>query len=329
MDNNNEIKITNPFEICKYTIEREVKEENYGKFVISPLEKGLGQTLGNSLRRTLLSLLPGTSVYCIEVEGAQHEFTALDGVREDLTQIILNLKDLIFKSDTVGDAEYTGTIKVEGTHEVTAADIDGLPHDFIVNPELVIAHVEDGGKLNMILHIKNGRGYVTSEDNKVLTTNFGNAIATDSDFTPITRVNYQVDSARVKQDSGFDKLTLEVWTNGSISPKDAVALASHMLIATFEPLLDLNDQAKNVDLEKTEAKVLEDTFEDLSIEDLDLSVRSYNCLKRASIANVYDLTQKTEAEMMKVRNLGKKSLKEVKDKLAEKGLSFKDDNKAE
>ena len=327
MDNNNEIKIAHPFERSNYKIEREIEEENYGKFVVSPLEKGLGQTLGNSLRRTLLSLLPGTSVYCVKVEGAQHEFTALEGIREDLTQIILNLKDLILKSDTKAEADYVGTLNISGEHEVVAGDIELPTGVEIINPEQVIAHVEDGGHLNMEIYIRNGRGYQTSDANKAIQVSGG--IATDSDYTPVTRVNYVVESARVRQSSDFDKLTLQVWTNGSISPRDAVALASHMLIASFEPLTDLDPTVNDIDLQKNEAKVAEDTFENLSIEDLDLSVRSYNCLRRASIANVYDLTQKTEAEMMKVRNLGKKSLKEVKDKLAEKGLSFKEDNKAE
>ena len=327
MDNNNEIKIAHPFERSVYHIEREILEENYAKFVISPLEKGLGQTLGNSLRRTLLSLLPGTSVYCVNVEGAKHEFTALEGIREDLTQIILNLKDLILKSDTLEEADYVAHLDIEGEHEVLAGDIELPTGVTIINKDLVLAHVEDGGHLKMDIHIRNGRGYQTSDFNKSFEIPGG--IATDSDYTPVTRVNYQVESARVKQSSNFDKLTLEVWTNGSVSPKDAVALAAHMLIKTFEPLTDLDPVVNDVDLQKTEIKVPEDTFENLSIEDLDLSVRSYNCLRRANIANVYDLTQKTEAEMMKVRNLGKKSLKEVKDKLAEKGLSFKEENKGE
>ena len=318
----NELKIAHPFEECDYKIEVADSNENYCRVVAEPLERGFGLTLGNALRRVLLASLPGTSVYAIEVRGAVHEFTALEGVEEDLTQIILNLKDLVLKSDTIGQADYEVTVD-RGEGEFKAGNIE-LPTGLeVVNPDLVIAHVAQGGHLNMTLHIRNGRGYATSEENKTLGLN-ANTIATDSNYSPVTRVNYKVEQTRVGHDPRFDKLILEVWTNGSISPVDAVALSAKMLMFHFENFLHLDDDFEDVTLIKDPIPRQEETFENLSIEDLDLSVRSYNCLKRAGIANVQELTQKTEAEMMKVRNLGKKSLLEVKNKLFEKGLFFKE-----
>ncbi len=318
----NELKIAHPFEECKYKLVVSDNEENYCKVVAEPLERGFGLTLGNALRRVLLASLPGTSVYAIEVRGAVHEFTALEGIEEDLTQIILNLKDLVLKSDTIGKAEYEVTVD-RGEGEFKAGDLE-LPTGLeVVNPELVICHVAQGGHLNMTLHIRNGRGYATSEENKSLGL-FANSIATDSNYSPVTRVNYKVEQTRVGHDPRFDKLILEVWTNGSIKPIDAIALSAKMLMFHFENFLHLDDDFEDITLIKDPIVHQEETFENLSIEDLDLSVRSYNCLKRAGIANVQELTQKSEAEMMKVRNLGKKSLLEVKNKLAEKGLYFRD-----
>ena len=318
----NELKIAHPFEECDYKIEVADSNENYCRVVAEPLERGFGLTLGNALRRVLLASLPGTSVYAIEVRGAVHEFTALEGVEEDLTQIILNLKDLVLKSDTIGKAEYEVTVD-RGEGEFKAGDLE-LPTGLeVVNPELVICHVAQGGHLNMTLHIRNGRGYATSEENKSLGL-FANSIATDSNYSPVTRVNYKVEQTRVGHDPRFDKLILEVWTNGSIKPIDAIALSAKMLMFHFENFLHLDDDFEDITLIKDPIVHQEETFENLSIEDLDLSVRSYNCLKRAGIANVQELTQKSEAEMMKVRNLGKKSLLEVKNKLAEKGLYFRD-----
>ena len=318
----NELKIAHPFEECKYKLVVSDNTENYCKVVAEPLERGFGLTLGNALRRVLLASLPGTSVYAIEVRGAVHEFTALEGIEEDLTQIILNLKDLVLKSDTIGKAEYEITVD-RGEGEFKAGDLE-LPTGLeVVNPELVICHVAQGGHLNMTLHIRNGRGYATSEENKSLGL-FANSIATDSNYSPVTRVNYKVEQTRVGHDPRFDKLILEVWTNGSIKPIDAVALSAKMLMFHFENFLHLDDGFEEITLIKDPIVHQEETFENLSIEDLDLSVRSYNCLKRAGIANVQELTQKSEAEMMKVRNLGKKSLLEVKNKLAEKGLYFRD-----
>ena len=318
----NELKIARPFEECTFKIVVADNEESYCKVVAEPLERGFGLTLGNALRRVLLASLPGTSVYAIEVQGAVHEFTVLEGVEEDLTQIILNLKDLVLKSDTIGKADYEVSIE-KGEGEFKAGDLE-LPTGLtVVNPDLVIAHIAKGGSLKMTLHIRNGRGYATSEENKTLGLVSG-AIATDSNYSPVTRVNYKVEQTRVGHDPRFDKLTLEVWTNGSIKPEDAIALSSKMLISHFENFLHLDDKYNDLSLVKEPLPKKEETFENLTIEDLDLSVRSYNCLNRAGIANVQELTQKTEAEMMKVRNLGKKSLIEVRNKLEEKGLFFKD-----
>lgn len=320
----NEIKIARPFERCEFKLVINDPSENYARIVCEPLERGFGTTLGNALRRVLLSSLPGTSVYAIEVEGAVHEFTALPGVEEDLVQIILNLKDLILKSDSISDESYIANIDVKGGKVLTAGDIE-LPTGLeVVNKDLVIAHISEGGHLHMTLYIKNGRGYVTSEQNKTLNDLPIHGIATDSNFGAVTRVNYTVEPTRVGHDSHYDKLILEVWTNGSIKPEDAVALSSKILMSYLEKFIDLNKEVEDIDLLKDAKKVKEETIENFSVEDLDLSVRSYNCLKRAGIANVLELTQKTEAEMMKVRNLGKKSLKEVKDKLEEKGLSFRE-----
>lgn len=320
----NEIKIARPFERCEFKLVISDPSENYARIVCEPLERGFGTTLGNALRRVLLSSLPGTSVYAVEVEGAVHEFTALPGVEEDLVQIILNLKDLILKSDTIADESYIASIDVDGTKVLTAGDIE-LPTGLeVINKDLVIAHISEGGHLHATLYIKNGRGFVTSEQNKTLNDLPLHGIATDSNFGAVTRVNYTVEPTRVGHDSHYDKLTLEVWTNGSVKPEDAVALSSRILMAYFENFTKLNAKVDDVNLLKDPEKIKEEAQENYSVEDLDLSVRSYNCLKRAGIANVLELTQKTEAEMMKVRNLGKKSLKEVKDKLEEKGLSFKE-----
>jgi DNA-directed RNA polymerase subunit alpha len=318
----NELKIAHPFEKGTFTIETSEENEHYAKLVAEPLERGFGLTLGNALRRVLLSSLPGTSVYAIAVEGVVHEFSALEGVEEDLTEIILNLKQLVLKSDTISKETYE--VEVDREEGVFTAGDLVLPTGLeVVNPDLVIAHVAKGGHLRMTLYICNGRGYATSEENKGLIEIAG-AIATDSNYSPVTRVNYKVEQTRVGHDPRFDKLILEVWTNGSIEPKDAIALSAKILMFHFENFLHLDDKFEAVDLVKESVAVKEDTFENLSIEDLDLSVRSYNCLKRAGIANVQELIQKTEADMMKVRNLGKKSLIEVKVKLDEKGLHFKD-----
>ena len=319
------MKIANPFERFGVTQADYDGNENYGRFVIEPLERGFGLTLGNALRRVLLSSLPGASIYAIEIEGARHEFSAIEGVEEDVTSIILNLKDLILAIDVEDDSNKKLEINVEGPKTVTAGDIVCPTGVKVINPELEIAHVAEGGKLNAVLHARNGRGYVTGEQNKALRPNLPRGvISTDSNYSPVRKANYSSDPTRVGHDSHFDRLTLEVWTNGSITPQEAVVVSSQILIAHFEKFLGLVEETRDINIEKDVAVVEENRYENIMIDELDLSVRSYNCLKRAGITTVLELTEKTEEEMMKVKNLGKKSLKEIKDKLAAIGLSFKD-----
>ncbi len=320
------MKIANPFERFDITQADYDGTENYGRFVIEPLERGFGLTLGNALRRVLLSSLPGASIYAVEVEGARHEFTALEGVEEDVTAIILNLKDLILRIDEGDDSNKKLEINVQGPAVVTAGMIktEGTGVQ-VVNPDLVIAHLTERGSLRMVLHARNGRGYVTGEQNKVLhpTLQLG-TIATDSNYSPVRKANYTVDATRVGHDSHFDKLTIEIWTDGSITPQVALAESANLLIKHFEKFLNVADITRDINIEKDIAPVEENKYENFAIEELDLSVRSYNCLKRAGIQTVLELTEKTEEDMMKVKNLGKKSLKEIKEKLAGYGLSFKD-----
>ena len=320
------MKIANPFERFNITQADYDGTENYGRFVIEPLERGFGLTLGNALRRVLLSSLPGASIYAVEVEGARHEFTALEGVEEDVTSIILNLKDLILRIDENDDGNKKLEINVQGPATVTAGDINlaGTGVE-VVNPDLVIAHLTDRGHLKMVLHARNGRGYVTGEQNKVLHPNLQlGTIATDSNYSPVRKANYTVENTRVGHDSHFDKLTIEVWTNGSITPQVALAESANLLIKHFEKFLGVAEITRDINIEKDVAPVEENKYENFAIEELDLSVRSYNCLKRAGIQTVLELTERTEEDMMKVKNLGKKSLKEIKEKLAACGLSFKD-----
>ena len=319
------MKIANPFERFGITQADYDGNENYGRFVIEPLERGFGLTLGNALRRVLLSALPGASVYAVEVEGAQHEFSSLSGVEEDVTSIILNLKDLVLKIDEADDANKRLEINVDEAKVVTGADIVCPTGVEVVNKDVVLAHVAEGGKLHMVLHAKNGRGYFTGEQNKVLHPNFPvGVIATDSNYSPVRKANYIVDNTRVGHDSKFDKLTLEVWTNGSILPQEAVVWAARLLIEHLNKFLTLAEITQDINIEKEVVTVEENKYENITIEDLDLSVRSYNCLKRANIGTVLELTEKSEEEMMKVKNLGKKSLKEIKEKLQSIGLSFRD-----
>ena len=319
------MKIANPFERFGISQADYDGTENYGRFVIEPLERGFGQTLGNSLRRVLLSSLPGASVYAVEVEGARHEFTALDGVEEDVTSIILNLKDLVLKIPEGDDANKRLEISVQGPATVTAKDIV-LPSGVeVINPDLEIAHIAEGGSLKMVLHARNGRGYVTGEQNKVIHSGLSlGTISTDSNYSPVRKANYTVENTRVGHDSRFDKLTIEVWTNGSITPQEALAMSAELLILHLNKFLDVADITRDINIEKEEETVEENKYENFTIEELDLSVRSYNCLKRAGIATILELTDKTEEDMMKVKNLGKKSLKEIKEKLVAYGLSFKD-----
>jgi len=319
------MKIANPFERFGITQADYDGNENYGRFVIEPLERGFGLTLGNALRRVLLSALPGASIYAAEVEGAQHEFSSLEGVEEDVTSIVLNLKDLVLKIDETDDANKRLEINVDEAKVVTGADIVCPTGVEVINKDVVIAHVAEGGKLHMVLHARNGRGYFTGEQNKVLHPNFPvGVIATDSNYSPVRKANYIVDNTRVGHDSKFDKLTLEVWTSGSILPQEAVVWAARLLIEHLNKFLGLAEITQDINIEKEVVTVEENKYENITIEDLDLSVRSYNCLKRANIGTVLELTEKSEEEMMKVKNLGKKSLKEIKEKLQSIGLSFRD-----
>lgn len=312
------IKFEKPiFKVAEY-----VESRNYGKFEIEPLERGFGTTLGNALRRVMLSSLPGDAITSVHIDGVLHEFQTIDGVIEDVTGIILNLKSVVVKNHT----NEPKTIKLNVSREgvVTAADIEKDADIEIVNPEQEIATIVKGGKLNMKMTVSSGRGYVRAEANKKLLGDVKlNTIAMDSNFSPIERVNYEVEGARVGQDDSYDKLTMEVWTNGSMKPEEAVALASRIIIEHFEILTKLDEIAdetglmkQNVDDSKTKAL-------EMSIDELEFSVRAYNCLKRANINTLQDLTEKSENEMMKIRNLGKKSLKEVIDKVKEMGFSFR------
>ena len=319
------MKIANPFERFGITQADYDGNENYGRFVIEPLERGFGQTLGNSLRRVLLSSLPGASIYAVEVEGARHEFTALDGIEEDVTTIILNLKGLVLKIAEDDDSNKRLEINATGPMTVTAKDIVLPAGVEVVNPDLEIAHIAEGGSLKMVLHARNGRGYVTGEQNKVIHSGLAlGTISTDSNYSPVRKANYTVENTRVGHDSRFDKLTIEIWTNGSILPQEALAKSAQLLILHLDKFLDVAEVTRDINIEKEEEKVEENKYENFTIEELDLSVRSYNCLKRAGIQTILELTDKTEEDMMKVKNLGKKSLKEIKEKLVAYNLSFKD-----
>ncbi len=320
-----EIKLPNPFEPVKINIVVNDENEHYAKIVAKPLERGFGITLGNALRRVLLSALPGASVVAVQIEGARHEFTALKGVEEDVTAIILNLKDLVLKIDDNSSELKRIEVDVKGPATLRAGDLELPALVSVCNPELEIAHINSEGHLVMTIYAGNGRGYVTAETNKVeRRIDTVGVIATDSNYSPVVKVAYAVEPTRVLHDSKFDELTLEVTTNGSVTPKEAVALASQLLISHFQQFISLEESVQSIRLVKEEVVAEDNKFQNMLIEELDLSVRSNNCLKRASITTVLELTQKTEEEMMKVRNLGKKSLKEVKEKLAAHGLHFRD-----
>lgn len=321
------MKIANPFERFEITQAYYDPTENFGRFVIKPLERGFGVTLGNALRRVLLSSLPGASVFAIEVNEAQHEFSALEGVEEDVTTLILNLKNLVLKIDLDDLAEHRLEIDVNGPATVTGADIKCPTGIEVVNPDVELAHVTEGGHLHMVLHVRNGRGFFTNEKNKVLHSKLPlGVILTDSNYSPVTKAGYSVEYTRVGHDSSFEELTLEVWTNGSMLPQDALTYAAKILVDHFTKFLSVSEIATDINIEKDEEVEEEEEITDASIEDLDLSVRSYNCLKRAEIDTILKLASKTREEMIKVKNLGKKSLKEIEDKLKERGLSFKESN---
>ncbi|EMR06299.1 DNA-directed RNA polymerase subunit alpha [Bhargavaea cecembensis DSE10] len=295
-------------------------ENTYGKFIVEPLERGYGTTLGNSLRRILLSSLPGAAVTSIQIDGVLHEFSTVDGVVEDVASIILNVKQLALK--IYSDDEKVIEIDVKGESEVTAADITHDSDVEILNPDLHIATVGKNGHLRMRMYAQRGRGYVPADRNKREDLPIG-VIPIDSIYTPVSRVNFQVENTRVGQLSDYDKLTLDVWTDGSIGPQEAISLGSRILTEHLNIFVGLTDEAQSVEImvekeEDQKEKVLE-----MTIEELDLSVRSYNCLKRAGINTVLELANKTEDEMMKVRNLGRKSLEEVKAKLTDLGLGLR------
>lgn len=313
------------FERADFEVKEYVEPENYGKFVLSPLERGFGTTIGNALRRVLLSSLPGAAVFSIKVDGVYHEFTTIPGIREDVSMIILQLKQLVMTIED--DDVYDLQISAKGPCTITAGDIICPAQVEILNKDLEIAHLEKDVTLEMELKAKNGRGYVSADINKQLNQGASQGIGTvytDSIYTPIEKVSYNVEPTRVGEDVKYDSLTMEIWTDGSINPQKALSLAAKILIDHLDIVASINENILNMD-----NVIMEGTTEQpnkgqqMMIEDLDLSVRSYNCLKRAGIQTVDELTQKTEDEMMRVRNLGKKSLKEVKDKLIELGMGFK------
>ena len=311
-------------EIQKPRIEciENVGDESYGKYVVEPLERGYGTTIGNSLRRILLSSLPGTAVTGIKIAGVQHEFSVIPGIKEDVTEIVLNIKGIVAKLYSEGVK--TVYIEAAGEGEVTAGDIKTDSDVEILNPDHHIATLGPEASLNMELTLSQGRGYVTADRNKPAQAVIG-LIPVDSVYTPVRKVNYFVENTRVGDATDYDKLTLEVWTNGTIDARDAVSLGARILCDHFTLFTDLSETmgSKATVVEKAEAQ--RDKVLELTIEELDLSVRSFNCLKRANINTVEDLISKTEDEMMKVRNLGRKSLEEVINKLAMMGLSLAND----
>ncbi|MBO5453354.1 MAG: DNA-directed RNA polymerase subunit alpha [Clostridia bacterium] len=296
------------------------EDGSYGRFVVEPLERGYGLTIGNSLRRTLLSSLPGAAVSYIKIDGIEHEFTSVPGVKEDVVEIILNIKDLHVKLHEPGPKVVR--IEAAGKCEVTAADIIIDDTVEILNPELHIATLNEDAKLNMEITITSGRGYVSADKNRAENTIIG-ILPVDSIYTPITKVNYQVENTRVGQVTDYDKLTVDVWTNGTIEPDKAVSLAAQILIEHLKLFLDLSDGAMHTEVLVSKPDSKKEKVMEMTIEELDLSVRSYNCLKRAGVNTVEDLAEKTEEDMMRVRNLGRKSLEEVLNKMESLGLSLR------
>ncbi|KKE78549.1 DNA-directed RNA polymerase subunit alpha [Oceanobacillus caeni] len=312
-------------EIEKPKIETvEVSDDaTFGKFVVEPLERGYGATLGNSLRRILLSSLPGAAVTSVQIDGAMHEFSAIDGVVEDVTQIVLNLKNLALK--IYSDEPKTLELDVQGEGQVTARDLTYDSDVEVLNPDLHIATLNSKGNLHMKITAETGRGYRQAEENKRDDQAIG-VIPIDSIFTPVSRVSYQVENTRVGQDANFDKLTLDISTNGSIRPEEAISLAAKIITEHFNIFVSLTDEAQNAEIMVEKEEDQKEKVMEMTIEELDLSVRSYNCLKRAGINTVQELTNKSEEDMMKVRNLGRKSLEEVKLKLNDLGLGLREDD---
>ena len=307
-------------EIERPKIECKVLTENYGEFVVEPLERGFGTTLGNCLRSVLLSSMPGAAASSVRIEGVLHEFSTVSGVKEDVTEIILNLKELRVKMHT--DEEVIVHVQASGECEVTAADIIHDADVEIINPDLHIATLSEGGILNMEITLRRGKGYVPADKNKKPGAPIG-VIAIDSIFTPINKVNFKVEDTRVGNVTDFDKLTLEVWTCGAIRPEEAVSIAAMIMYDHLSLFTNLTEGVGSLEAGSGEGGEGRDKVLDMVIEELDLSVRSYNCLKRAGINTIAELVERDEEEMMKVRNLGKKSLEEVQQKLALLGLSLR------
>ena len=313
------------FEKPIYKIAEYVENSNYGKFELEPLERGFGITLGNALRRVMLSSMPGSAIVAIKIDGVMHEFQTIEGIVEDVTTIVLNLKNVVVKNHS--EETKVCNINVSEERVVTAADIVCDSDVEIINKDQEIATLAKGGKLDMELIIANGRGYVPANENKEYADNNKiGYIPIDALFSPITRINYEVEAARVGQDANYDKLIMNVYTNGSLRPEDAMALGAKILIEHLNIITNISEIADmtgimNAKQEDSKQKKLE-----TSIDDLDFSVRAYNCLKRAGISTLGDLTEKSELEMMKIRNLGKKSLKEVIDKIKDMGLKFRDED---
>ena len=313
------------FEKPIYKITEYVENKNYGKFELEPLERGFGTTLGNALRRIMLSSMPGSAIVAVKIDGVMHEFQTMEGIVEDVTTIVLNLKNIVVKNNT--DDEVILKLYSDKEGVVTAGDIEENSDVEIINKDQVIATIAQGGKLDMELIVANGRGYVPSNENKKYIENQKiGFIPIDALYSPIERISYEIDNARVGQDASYDKLIMEVFTNGSIRPEEAMALAAKIMIEHLNIVTNLSEIADvtgimNAKQEDSKLKKLE-----TSIDDLDFSVRAYNCLKRAGVNTLGDLTAKSEVEMMKIRNLGKKSLKEVIDKIKDMGLRFREDD---
>lgn len=319
-DRNNYLVFQKP----EYKMTEYIEGNNYGKFVLEPLERGFGLTIGNALRRILLSSLPGDAITSVKIDGVMHEFQTIEGIIEDVTTIVLNLKKIVVKKNT--EDQVTVKISAKGEGELTATALVTDSTLEVINPDQVICTLAEGGKIDMELTIGRGRGYIVADEVKeTLGEVKVGTIAVDALYSPIERVNYEVEKARVGQNNNFDKLILEVWTDGSLAPQEAVKEASSILMAQLDKIdsPEFTDAIRSLMKQNEEdprQKLLE-----TSIDDLELSVRAYNCLKRAAINNVQDLVNKSENEMMKIRNLGRKSLKEVIDKIKEMGLSFRND----
>ena len=308
-------------EIEKPTINKYIDEDgNYGKFVVEPLERGYGTTLGNALRRILLSSLPGAAVTSVKIDGVLHEFSTIPGVKEDVTEIILNLKKLAVRLN--GENTKRVIINAVGPKEVTAADIIGDSEMEIFNPDLHIATLEENATLVMEINLARGRGYVSAEMNKTENTPIS-VIPVDSIYTPVRKVNFTVENTRVGQVTDYDRLVLEIWTDGSITPDEGVSIGAKIMQEHLNLFIQLTDATGSMEIMVEKEEDQKEKALEMTIEELELSVRSFNCLKRAAINTVEELTQKSEDDMMKVRNLGKKSLDEVKAKLEELGLSLR------